>query len=120
MAQTIWILIALLSPKLWRDPHSDAHRWLPLDREGRAWMERLASTPAGVVGSHDAEEAAAPASSDSGAPNRRAGRRSIARDSLEWFAGAGATADRQLLEAWERILRQAEDLMWDQRDATVY
>lgn len=71
LAQTIWILIALLAPELWRDPQCDAHHWLPLDPEGRAWMERLASTPAGVVGPDDTEAAATPASSDSRAPPAR-------------------------------------------------
>lgn len=82
-------------------------------------MERLVSTPAGVLGTHGTAVVTTPPSSDSGTP-RRAVRRAIAHDSLEWFAGAAAVSDPQLLEAWERTLGQAEDLMWDQREATVY
>lgn len=119
LARTIWILIALLAPEQWREPHSDAHRWLPLDAEGHAWMEHLAPAQAREHGRDDPEAAATLPRSDSGAA-RRAVRRSSAHDSLEWFAGADAAADRQLLEAWERILCEAEGLMWDEREATLY
>lgn len=108
LAHATWILIAFLAPELWRDPHSDAHRWLPLDPDGRACLERLTSTQPLVAGPDDADAAAG--SSDVGA-SRRAFRRSFVRDSLKWFAGATAAADRELLEAWDQVLGKAEDLM---------
>jgi hypothetical protein len=89
LAHAIWILAALLEPEQWRDPQSDAHRWLPLDSEGHAWMERLVS------------------------------HKSNSREVLEWFAGPAAAADRQLLEAWTQILGQAKELMVDRADLVL-
>jgi hypothetical protein len=102
LAQAIWILIALLMPKLWRDPRSDAHRWLPLHRGDRTHLKRLASTQRHM--------------SEPDYP----GRRSFASESLGWFAGAAAAADRELVESWDRILARAEDLVWEQREASIY
>jgi hypothetical protein len=115
LAKAMWILIARLAPHQWQSPQSDAHRWLPLDREGHAWMERLTGASAPAAGT----EASGGASAYPDAAHRPSAG-VFASDSLEWFAGRGATDDLQLREEWERILGRGEDLMWEQLEASGY
>jgi hypothetical protein len=114
-AKAMWILIARLAPHRWEDPQSDAHRWLPLDREGHTWMERLTGATAPA-----ADAAASGAASAYPEASRRPSAGVFARDSLEWFAGSGTIDYLELREEWECILARAEDLMWERLGATIY
>jgi hypothetical protein len=108
LAQAIWILIARIAPDQWHDPQSHAHRRVPLDAAGRPWMERLALPQDALVGTRQLQP---PVTEDYAR---------FLSGSLEWFAGAEAASTPFLVQAWGRILGDAENLMWDAMEATQY